>query len=159
MRRWKMLLPTLLIGWLTACAGQMQGAATPAPHVQSSQSPEEALRARAAQFWEARVKGDLATQYDLLEPAARERVTLTGFYRSRSSVVFKSYKIQEVEVAGDEGLVKASTTFRLNLKEVSRFGPWTQVTVMRWVRVGGLWYVRYDQQDVGQESGGGARQQ
>jgi len=148
MRRWKMFLPTLLIGWLAACAGQMQGAATPTPPAQLQQSPEEALRARATQFWEARVKGDLAAQYDLLEPPARERVTLTGFYRSRSSVVFQSYKIQEVEAAGDEGWVTAMTTFRMNLPQVSRFGPWDQGTIMHWIRVNGVWYVGYDQQNV-----------
>jgi len=158
MRHHTMVLPVLMIGLLTACATPTQGKAAPTPAVQAQQSPEEVLRARATQFWEARVKGDLATQYDLLEPSERQNVTLTGFYRSRSSMVFQSYEIQGVEVDDEVGLVKAKTTFRLNLKEVSRFGPWTQVAFMRWVRVGGLWYLRGDQQDVKQPTRAGDRQ-
>lgn len=148
----RLVLLAVLIGALTAWAGQAPGQGTPSPPLQpqAPRSPEEALRARATTFWEARVKGDLVTQYELLEPAARERVTLTGFVLARSSVIFLSYEIQEVEVAGDKGRVTALTTFRMNLPQVSRFGPWDQRAIMRWVKVDGLWYHLYDQQDVKQ---------
>jgi len=159
MRLSERLVQALLIGALTACAGQIPGQGTPPPpQARTPQSPEEALRARATRFWEARVKGDLVTQYDLLEPKARERVTLTGFVRARSAVVFQSYKIQEVEVVEDEGRVTAMTTFRLLLPQVSRFGPWDQRAIMRWVRVDGHWYTLYDQQDVKQPLKTGERQ-
>jgi hypothetical protein len=94
------------------------------------------------------VKGDLATQYDLLEPKAREQVTLTGFVRARSSVTFQSYQMQDVEVNGDEGTVTTMAKFRLNLPKVSQFGPWDQLTTMKWVKVNGLWYFAYNQKDV-----------
>ncbi len=145
MRRSQSLLLVVLIGLLTACARQTTAQGTP-PQTRVEQSPEEALRARATQFWEARVKGDLAAQYDLLEPKAREQVTLTGYVRARSGVVFLSYTLQEVEVAGAEGTVTANATFRLNLPQASRFGPWTQAAITRWVRVEGLWYLRYESQ-------------
>lgn len=142
----------LVIGMFSACAAQTPGQGTPPSPASAPQSPEEALRARATQFWEARVKGDLVTQYTLLEPAARERVTLTGFVLARSRLVFRSYEMQQVEVAGNEGRVTAKTTFRLNMPpsipQVSQSGPWDQVIIMRWVRVDGLWYVKYDQQNV-----------
>jgi len=159
MRRTRLLLLALLIGGLTACAGQAPAQSAPPPPQAAAppQSPEEALRARATQFWEARVKGDLLTQYNLLEPKSRERVTLTGFVRARGSVVFQTYKIQEVEVAGDDGRVIAMTTFRMNLPQASRFGPWDQRTTMRWVRVDGHWYVMYDQQDVKQPLSAGEK--
>ncbi len=148
MRGCQLLVLIALVGGLSACAAQIsgQGQAASPPQVRTTQSPEDALRARATQFWEARVKGDLATQYDLLEPAARERVTLTGYVWARNSVIFKSYEIQTVEVAGDEGLVSAKATFRMNVPQLSRYGPWNQQVALKWVIVDGLWYVRYDQQ-------------
>jgi hypothetical protein len=94
------------------------------------------------------VTGDLATQYDLLEPKGREQVTLTGFVRARSSVIFKEYQIRHVEVTGEEGVVTAMTKFRMNLPQASQFGPWDQLTIMKWVRLNGLWYFAYDQKDV-----------
>ena len=148
MRRRRFLLLALLVGGLTACAGQPPSPSTAAPTAQVALTPEEALRARATRFWEARVKGDLATQYDLLEPKAREQVTLTGFVLARGSVVYQSYKIEDVEVSGDEGKVKAMTNFRLTLPQVSRFGPWDQLAIVKWVKVDGTWYVKYDQKDV-----------
>lgn len=161
MRRSQLPLLALLIGALTACAGQAPTGSAPSspPQAQAPQTPEEALRARATQFWEARVKGDLLTQYNLLEPRARERVTLTGYALARGRVVFLSYKIQDVELAGDAGRVTAMTTFRMNLPQVSRFGPWDQRTIMRWVRVDGVWYTAYDQQDVTQPVQAGEKRQ
>ncbi len=159
MRHSRLLLLALLMALFNACAGQTPGRGTPpAPQARAPQSPEEALRARATEFWDARVKGDLFTQYNLLVPEAREGVTLTGFVRARSSFIFLSYEIQGVEVAGDEGRVTTMTAFRLNLPQVSRFGPWDQRTVMRWLRVDGLWYVMYSQQDVKEPLKAGERQ-
>jgi hypothetical protein len=153
-----LLLLALMVGTLTACAGQTTGhSAPPSLKAQPAQSPEDALRARATKFWEARVKGDLATQYDLIEPKAREQVTLTGFVRARSSLVFKSYKIESVEVAGDQGRVMTMTTFRLDLPQASRFGPWDQLTNMKWVKVDGQWYVMYEQKDFDQPLQAGER--
>ena len=160
MTRSRSLLLALLIGLLSACAGQTQGqGAPPPPQARAPQSPEEALRARATQFWEARVKGDLVTQYELLEPQGREQVTLTGFVRSRSSVNFLSYKIQDVEVNGDRGRVTTTAKFRVDLPQVSRFGPWDQRTVMLWSKVEGQWYLRYDQQGVKEPLKAGESQQ
>lgn len=150
MRRRRFLLLALLVGGLAACAGQPSAPSMAPPTAQAALTPEEALRARATRFWEARMKGDLATQYDLLEPEARQRVTLTGFVLARGSVEYQSYKIEEVEVSGDAGKVKAKTRFRLNLPQVSRFGPWDQLAIVKWVKVDGTWYFRYDQQDVDQ---------
>lgn len=148
--RWsRPLLAVLLIGGLTACAGQIQSdSATPAQAIVIP-SPEEALRAEAAKFWEARVKGDMVTQYNLQEPKAREGVTLTAFALARGTVTFLTYKITAVEAVGDEGKVTAETTFRLNHPKTGRFGPWDQTVFTRWVREGGVWYVKGNQEDAG----------
>jgi hypothetical protein len=143
------LLAVLLIGGLAACAGRIQGdRAVPAQAV-VVQSPEEALRAQATKFWEARVKGDVVTQYDLQEPKAKEGLTLTGFALARGTVTFLTYKITEVETDGDEGRVTLETTFRLNYPKMGRFGPWDQAVFMRWVRIDGMWLVKVSQDDAG----------
>lgn len=137
----------LLIGVLTGCGGH---GGVQLPNVQPA--PEEALRARAMELWEARVKGDLMAQYQLLEPKAREQMTLTGFARARGTVQFLSYTIEEVEVAEDQGQVKAKAKFKVNVSipQLSRLGPYEHPVYTRWVLLGDrLWYLKGDQQDVG----------
>ncbi len=145
---------------LSACAGQAlaAGQSAPPPQARVEQSPEEALRARATEFWDARVKGDLVTQYGFLEASAREQMTLTGFVRARGSVNFLSYLIEGVEVAGDQGRVLAKARFRMSLPQVERFGPWTQAAITRWVREGGVWYLKGSQEDAGQPLTPGGKQ-
>ncbi len=150
----------VLVGALAGCAGQLPGesprtpqeaaVARPGPSgpelpTEPARSPEEALRARATQFWEARVKDDLAAQYAFLEPKGREHVTLTAYVLSHTSFAFKSYQLQGVVVEGDWGQVKASATYRLRLPKVARFGPWTHEVTTYWRREGGGWYLKLDQ--------------
>lgn len=150
------LLAALVIGGLAACAGEIRGdsAARP-PQAAVVQSPEEALRAQATALWEARMKNDLVTQYSLLEPKARETTTLTSFALARGTVVFLTYKITTVEIAGDEGKVTAETTFRMNHPKLGRFGSFDQIVAMLWVRQDGVWYVKGSQVDAGKPLGGG----
>ncbi len=158
MRRNRPILLALLIGAMAACAGQPSRQGTSPPQAQVAQSPEEALRAQATRFWELRVKGDLAAQYEFLEPKAREGMTLTGFIRARGTIVFLSYRIEEVETVADQGRVVAKTSFRLNDPRTSGFGPWTQPAITRWVREGGVWYLKGSQDDAGQPLKAGERQ-
>ncbi|MCI0408443.1 MAG: hypothetical protein L0191_07750 [Acidobacteria bacterium] len=152
MRRTLFRLLFLLLTILSACAARAPapGPGAALPPTQVDQSPEEALRARATQFWEARVKSDLVTQHGFLEPKAREQMTLTAFIRSRSAVVYLAYEIEGVEVAADQGRVLAKTKFRVALPQAERFGPWTQPAITRWVREGGAWYLKGSQDDAGQ---------
>jgi hypothetical protein len=138
----------LLAGLATACAGQMPARDTAPAQVVAIQSPEEALRARATALWEARVKNDWVTQYNVLEPKAREGVTLTGFALARGTVVFLSHTITEVEVVGDQGRVTTEAKFRLTHPKAGRFGPWDQSVFMRWVREDGVWYLKEKQDDA-----------
>jgi hypothetical protein len=145
-----LLLPFFLLATLSACAGGVgtSGQTASPPQVKPEPSPEDALRVRATQFWEARIKGDLVTQYGLLEPGARERMTLTGFVRSRGSIIFSAYEFEGIEVVGNQGRVKTKATFRMNTPQLSRFGPWTQPASTLWVREGGVWYLKGSQEDV-----------
>jgi hypothetical protein len=158
---WGRLLQFVLLaglGLVTACAGQMPVKDTVSAEAAATQSPEEALRAQATKFWEARIKGDMVTQYDLLEPKAKEGVTLTGFALARAGVRFLSYTINEVEAVDDQGRVAAEATFKLNHPKTARFGPWTQAVVTRWVREGGVWYLKRDQDEAGKPPEAAKRQ-
>ncbi len=150
----------VLVGTLSACAGKLPGESPRAPQevamarpgpsapalpAEPARSPEESLRARATQFWEARVKDDVATQYAFLESKGRKQVTLTGYVLSHNGIAFKSYQLQEVVVDGDWGQVKASATYHLRMPKLSRFGPWTHEATTYWVREGGGWYLKFDQ--------------
>ncbi len=150
----------VLVGALAGCAGQAPGesprspqeaaVARPGPSgpalpTEPARSPEEALRARATQLWEARVKDDVAAQYALLERKGREQVTLTSYVLSHQSIAYNSYQLQEVVVNGDWGMAKVSATFRLKLPKVAKFGPQTREVTTYWVREGGDWYLKLDQ--------------
>jgi hypothetical protein len=148
----------LLVGLVTACAGQMPAKGTAPAQATATQSPEEAVRARATALWEARIKGDMVTQYNLLQPTAREQVTLTGFALARAGIIFASYTITEVETEGDLAQVTAETTFRLTHPLTSRFGPWTQIALTRWVLEGGVWYLKGSQDDAGKPMKAGESQ-
>lgn len=150
------IMPLLIIVGVGACAGRQ--AAPPAPPTPQQAStapppaapvtPEVALRAQVARFWDARVKGDVAEQYGVLEPEARERVTLTAFVRSRRTFDFKSYEIQSVNVAGDRGSAKVKYTFALRVVHLSGFGPWTNETTELWMLRDGVWYRPYIQTET-----------
>ena len=60
----------LVVMLLAGCAGTQ---------VLATRDPALRLRERGAQYWDARVKGDLLATYTLHEPAFRRAVTLTGF--------------------------------------------------------------------------------
>lgn len=148
--KWRpLLLLALLSSGLAACAGGLRGNSAMPPQTAVTQRPEEALRTQATKFWEARLKGDMVTQYSLQEPKAREGTTLTGFALARGTVIYLTAKITAVEMAGDEGRVTAETTFRLNDPKTGRFGPWDQTVFTRWVRQDGVWYVKGSQDDAG----------
>jgi hypothetical protein len=100
------------------------------------------------------VKGDIVTQYRLLEPKAQEGMTLTGFARARGTVQFLSYTIEAVEVAEDQGQVKAQAKFKVtvSLPQIKRLGPYDHTVYTRWVLLpDGFWYLKATQHEVGEE--------
>ena len=79
--------------------------------LQAAQDDSKALRARATVYWEARVKGDWATDYDFLSEAKRESATREQYVaRTKDFGPFRylSYKLSAAETAGDTGWVKVA---------------------------------------------------
>ncbi|MCZ7625604.1 MAG: hypothetical protein M5R38_06980 [Candidatus Methylomirabilis sp.] len=106
--------------------------------------PEERLRARAAQYWEARLRGDLVETYQLHEPAFRRAVSLTAFAQGRGSTTVFEYTILGQEVQGQQGVVrmKIRSTFH-HPKLVKPVEPKWHEFEERWVLAEGDWYRRF----------------
>jgi len=125
----------LVVVLLAGCAGA-QAVAT--------RDPALLLRERAAQYWEARVKGDLLSTYALHEPAFRRAVTLTGFLQGRGVTKVVEYEILGERIEGEVGIVKvkmkSSVTHPKLIKPVEP--SWAEFEE-QWVRVDGEWYRKF----------------
>lgn len=108
----------------------------------------EALRERAAAFWAARVAGDIQTQWELLEPRGRGRLTAQEYAAGRGGVKYLAHQIESATAQGFFGTVKVKLIFQPALppSAASRSVP-PQAGVVEdgWVRIGGVWYRRLDE--------------
>jgi len=148
------VVPLLIVAAVLAMAG-CRTAPVPPPKTASLEpppaapvSPEVALRDRVTRFWEARLKDDPATQYQLLEPEVTERVTLTAYVRSQGSFHFLSYKVQSINIVAEKAWVKVSYTFKMRIAQLVGFGPWTQESFEFWVLRDGVWYRPHNQNEA-----------
>ena len=109
-----------------------------------TRDPERGLRERAAQYWDARLKGDLLATYTIHEPAFRRAVTLTAFLQGRGLTPVLAYEILGERIEGDLGIVKvklqATITHPKLVKPVEPF--WSEFEE-QWVRVDGAWYRKF----------------
>lgn len=102
------------------------------------------LKARVAEYWEARIQGDLVKTYMLHEPAYRRAATLTAFAQGRGATPIFDYAIQDVEFRGTLGIVKmkirSSIVHPMLVKPVEpRWGEHEE----QWVQVDGEWYRKF----------------
>jgi hypothetical protein len=109
-----------------------------------TRDPALRLRERSAQYWDARVKGDLLATYTLHEPAFRRAVTLTGFLQGRGVTQVLEYEIVGERIEGDLGIVKlkVKSTFT-HPKLVKPVEPSWSEFEEQWVRVDGEWYRKF----------------
>jgi mRNA-degrading endonuclease YafQ of YafQ-DinJ toxin-antitoxin module len=88
----------------------------------AAEQDKQALEARARQFWEAEVKQDWGTVYDLSIPEERANATreqYVAFRREKGPFQYLTAQIGEVAVAGDIGWVQVAYDVRpLNYPEV-----------------------------------------
>lgn len=125
----------LVVMLLAGCAGT---------RAMATRDPALPLKERAAQYWDARVKGDLFATYTLHEPAFRRAVTLTGFLQGRGVTKVLEYEIVGERIEGDLGIVKlkmkSTVTHPKLIKPVEP--SWSEVEE-QWVRVDGEWYRKF----------------
>src|SRR5262245_65581336 len=77
-----------------------------------SDSDTQALRGRAAQFWAARVDGDIQRQWELLEPRGRGRLTAMEYGADRGGLKYLAYQVEDATVKGLFGTVKVKVLFQ-----------------------------------------------
>lgn len=120
---------------LAGCAGIQAVAA---------RNPQLGLRERVAQYWDARVKGDLLATYTIHEPAFRRAVTLTAFLQGRGATPVFSYEILGERIEGDLGIVKVKIQSTvIHPKLVKPVEPFWSEFEEQWVRVDGVWYRKF----------------
>ena len=106
-----------------------------------------ALRERAAAFWAARVAGDAQTQWQLLEPRGKGRITPQEYGANPVGGRYLAYQVEDATVKGFFGTVKVRMLVQQILppSEVQRsVAPQATVVDDGWIRIGGVWYRRLD---------------
>jgi len=128
-----------------------QGAATASPPAASEKASEaevQVLTERAAKFWAARVAGDLETQWQLLEPRWKGRMTASEYGSDLTGGRWLAYKIEGAAVNGRFAQVKVRLLVQQNAAPASpsqvRIRPQATVAEDAWIRIGGMWYRRLD---------------
>lgn len=143
------LIAVALIGlgvmsWAGSTSAQTPVASTAPP---DSEADVLALRERAAAFWAARVATDLQSQWELLEPRGKGRLTAQEYGEGRGAVKYLAYQVEGATVTGLFATVKV----RVLIQQVvasptgNRIPPQAAVVDDGWVRIGGVWYRRLDE--------------
>lgn len=106
--------------------------------------PVKRLEARVAEYWEARIRGDLVKTYMLYEPGFRRVVTLTGFLQGRGAAPVFDYAVTKTEMKDDLGIVavkvRATVVHPALVKPVEP--RWKEIEE-QWVRIDGEWYKKF----------------
>lgn len=97
------------------------------------------LRLRAEQIMKAKVAGDWATVYDILEPAFRGKVPKKAFVNRTRNILFKGFKIKELQLmpSGKQATIKAAYDISMrgyDFKDAPE--------VQHWVFEEGQWYLK-----------------
>ncbi len=116
-----------------------------APH--SNIAPEDALRTRVQAYWDARVEGSAEKAYQLLEPDAKQRVSLgTYAHRSGQSEIL-SYEIEKIDLdmPAESAVVQVRRSFRIKpgVVPIRIDQDLEQTGHERWVLMDGQWYMSY----------------
>lgn len=120
---------------VSACAGQGLK--------QAVQNPDERLRERVRQYWEARVRDDIVEQYSLEEPWMRERVSLTAYARGKGATKILEYEIKGAEVKSPDAVAKLHLKYKILFQKLAHLPLQEMDIEQRWVWVDGEWYLQY----------------
>ena len=125
-----------------AATAQKENASTPAAIAPEGQV--QTLRERAAMYWAARMQGDDKSQWDLLEPRWRGRLTPQEYAAERKGVQYLGYQVEEAAIAGYFAIVKVRVLFQPILPRMASVPVQTVLLDDQWIRVGGTWYRQMD---------------
>lgn len=139
---------TLTVAGLVALCGA--GCAAPARTETTSASTAaterqvQTLRERAAAYWAARMAGDDKTQWDLLEPRGRGRITAQEYAAERKGIRYLGYQVEDATIDGYFAVVKVRLLFQPVLTRMVNVPTQTVLMDDQWIRVGGTWYRQMD---------------
>ncbi len=144
----KHLLTALAIALLTACAATPEktatGATTPATQAPAvAETPEAALRARAAAYYAALVAGQYEAAYGFFTPGYRATWPASAHYQIHPPAgKYLSADVLSVKCVSETVCdVVVATRFRFNDRENLIGGTEVPVDVSsRWLNVDGVWY-------------------
>jgi hypothetical protein len=124
----------------------------------SSEAEMTELKERAAAFWAARIAGDAETQWKLLEPRGKGRVTAQEYAQAPTGGRYLAYQVEGATAQGFFATVKVRVLVQQILPASGPSRPLAPQAVMvedRWIRIGGTWYRTLDD---GQKSAAEAKQ-
>ena len=107
-------------------------------------APDDGLQARGQAFWEARIKEDYATQYNLLEPKVRRQLSLTNYIQAQGPLQYLEAKIEGVTIDEAKGVLTVRTRVKIRHPLLDRH-PQETVVKEAWVKRQGAWYRLYPQ--------------
>jgi len=126
------------------CATQSAPVAAPAAPPAASEAQVKTLRERAAAYWAARMNGDDKTQWDLLEPRGRGRITVQEYASERKGIKYLGYQVEDATIEGYFATVKVRLLFQPLLQRMANVPVQTVLMDDQWVQVGGNWYRQFD---------------
>jgi hypothetical protein len=137
-----------------ATPGASQGSSPPPASAAASSEDVQALRERVAAFWAARLAGDSKVQWDLLEPRGRGRLTMQEYASDRGAVRYLAYQVEDATVTGYFAVVKVRLMLQPILPSARRVGVQTTIAEDRWVKIRGVWYRRFGEEESAPSQGG-----
>lgn len=134
----------LVMGVLGGCAEHREITQDITHDITTLFDPAARLRARVAQYWDARVRRDLVATYQLHEPAFRRAVTLTAFAQGRGSTTVHEHAIVGRTIHGDLAVVRMKILASFHHPKLIRpVTPREKEFDEQWVRVGDDWYRKF----------------
>jgi len=119
------------------CTGALFALNVLAVLVSGCERQETVLREQVADYWNARVRGELERAYTLEAPGAPDKATyLKRLFRL--SVVFKTFTIHSIKEDGNQAVVELQMEYLL--PGLSR--PMTAGMLDEWIKVQGQWLHR-----------------
>jgi hypothetical protein len=106
----------------------------------------QALRQRAAEYWEARMKRDYCLQLKLSELRLQGRLTCEEYARGKGAIQYLGYDVGDAEIKGSFANVQVKVIARITLPG-SQAKPVVKTATVpdAWIKVEGVWYRRADQ--------------
>jgi hypothetical protein len=128
----------------TGCAAPTSRGNTSTPAAVAPEGQAQVLRERAAAFWAARMEDDDKTQWELLEPRGKGRVSPQEYASERKGVRYLGYKVEEALIEGYFATVKVRVLFQPILQRATSIPVQTVLLDDHWVRIAGTWYRQLD---------------